>query len=187
VDKQHAANAACPQTVEHSEQGEWTDEQISFLKKAAVLYSNNLELISEVVGRSPDACRDRLSAVSASASSMSVTSAAFRHYTLSSLMLSSNSTIKPRTMLSVSQAAKKLQTAAASVHPSHEAAVRKANQNINKLLTPGELALRRLQRNRVMAGELGGSGSTGGGGGGGSGSQNASQPATPSLARSPSK
>ena len=31
-------------------------------------------------------------------------------------------------------------------HPSHEAAARKANQNISKLLTPQELALRRIQR-----------------------------------------
>lgn len=35
-------------------------------------------------------------------------------------------------------------------HPSHEAAARKANQNISKLLTPQELALRRIQRTRIM-------------------------------------
>lgn len=36
-----------------------------------------------------------------------------------------------------------------NVHPSHEAAARKANQNISKLLTPSELAQRRLQRTRM--------------------------------------
>lgn len=35
-------------------------------------------------------------------------------------------------------------------HPSHEAAARKANQNISKLLTPQELAMRRIQRTRIM-------------------------------------
>lgn len=42
---------------------------------------------------------------------------------------------------------KKLNTAA---HPSHEAAARKANQNISKLLTPQELAMRRIQRTRIV-------------------------------------
>ena len=37
-----------------------------------------------------------------------------------------------------------------NVHPSHEAAARKANQNISKLLTPSELAQRRLQRTRLV-------------------------------------
>lgn len=37
-----------------------------------------------------------------------------------------------------------------NVHPSHEAAARKANQNISKLLTPSELAQRRLQRTRLI-------------------------------------
>lgn len=35
-------------------------------------------------------------------------------------------------------------------HPSHEAAARKANQNISKLLTPQELAMRRIQRTRIV-------------------------------------
>jgi hypothetical protein len=35
-------------------------------------------------------------------------------------------------------------------HPSHEAAARKANQNISKLLTPQELAMRRIQRTRII-------------------------------------
>lgn len=42
---------------------------------------------------------------------------------------------------------KKLNTIA---HPSHEAAARKANQNISKLLTPQELAMRRIQRTRII-------------------------------------
>ena len=44
-----------------------------------------------------------------------------------------------------------------NVHPSHESAARKANQNISKLLTPSELAQRRLQRTRLIneAGALG--------------------------------
>lgn len=37
-----------------------------------------------------------------------------------------------------------------NVHPSHEAAARKANQNISKLLTPSELAQKRLQRTRLV-------------------------------------
>lgn len=37
-----------------------------------------------------------------------------------------------------------------SAHPSHEAAARKANLNISKLLTPQELAMRRIQRARIM-------------------------------------
>jgi hypothetical protein len=41
-----------------------------------------------------------------------------------------------------------------NVHPSHEAAARKANQNISKLLTPSELAQKRLQRTRLV-GETG--------------------------------
>lgn len=43
---------------------------------------------------------------------------------------------------------KKLNLAA---HPSHEAAARRANQNISKLFTPHELALRRVQRTRYVA------------------------------------
>ena len=37
-----------------------------------------------------------------------------------------------------------------NVHPSHEAAARKANQNISKLVTPSELAQKRLQRTRLV-------------------------------------
>ena len=37
-----------------------------------------------------------------------------------------------------------------NVHPSHEAAARKANQSISKLLTPSELAQKRLQRTRLV-------------------------------------
>ena len=37
-----------------------------------------------------------------------------------------------------------------TAHPSHEAAARKANLNISKLLTPQELAMRRIQRARIM-------------------------------------
>lgn len=36
-----------------------------------------------------------------------------------------------------------------SPHPSHDAAARKANQNIAKLFTPHELAMRRLQKSRL--------------------------------------
>lgn len=36
------------------------------------------------------------------------------------------------------------------VHPSHDAAVKRATQNITRLLTPGELALRRMQRMRQL-------------------------------------
>ena len=36
-----------------------------------------------------------------------------------------------------------------NVHPSHETALRKANLNITKMLTPSELALKRVQRTGV--------------------------------------
>lgn len=44
--------------------------------------------------------------------------------------------------------AKKLNLTA---HPSHEAAARKANQNISKFFTPQELAMRRIQRTRIIS------------------------------------
>lgn len=38
-----------------------------------------------------------------------------------------------------------------TAHPSHEAAARKANQNISKFFTPQELAMRRIQRTRIIS------------------------------------
>lgn len=147
---------------------DWTDEQDAFLKRAASLYNGNLEIVADAIGRSFEACRHRLSILIKENAEPSLTAAA-RHHSLSMSMQSSfASPPRIRPPLTISQAAKKLQSASSSVHPSHEAAVRKANQNINKLLTPGELALRRLQRNRVvMAGDLTG--------------RDSSQPATPVL------
>jgi len=67
-----------------------------------------------------------------------------RHYDISLLMNSSRTKLVtprpnglPKKQLSL------------SCHPSHEAAARKANQSISKMITPQELALRRLQRSRM--------------------------------------
>lgn len=144
----------------------WTDDEDAFLRRSLSVYTGtNLELMAEVLGKSVDSCRHRIHTLESTSEDRLVEAAAIRHSNLISIILShlshqpTNATTQPRStrpLHSASQAAKKLQSAAATVHPSHEAAVRKANQNINKLLTPGELAMRRLQRNRVMAGDVGG-------------------------------
>ena len=173
----------------------WTDDEDAFLKRAISVYTNNnYEMIAETLGRSSESVRHRMHIISDkmdSASSGYYEMAAMRHHNLISSILSSASSTHPspqpntttstsqhqqrtRPIQTASQASKKLQSAAATVHPSHEAAVRKANQNINKLLTPGELALRRLQRNRVMTGEI--TSGSGNGNGSGSGGQPALQP-----------
>lgn len=74
-----------------------------------------------------------------------------RHVEHIQLMRGINSKLispKAPSALGTANAAKKLSM---SAHPSHEAAARKANQNISKLFTPQELAMRRLQRTRLVA------------------------------------
>lgn len=71
-------------------------------------------------------------------------SAVRRKYDRSALMKSSSTKlIAPSKIFNPS---KKLNMAP---HPSHDAAARKANQNIAKLFTPHELAMRRIQKSRL--------------------------------------
>ena len=167
--------ATCPDCTPHLDDT-WTDDEDAFLKRAVAVYSAaNYDLLADTLGRSADSIRHRMHVIAEmKAAEQGTEMSALRHHNLISFILSTsissvshsstNSTSttgttstqqqRTRPLHTASQAAKKLQSAASTVHPSHEAAVRKANQNINKLLTPGELALRRLQRNRVMTGEL---------------------------------
>ncbi len=72
-----------------------------------------------------------------------------RHMERSILM---NSALTKLIVSKATISTKKLSTVA---HASHEAAARKANQSISKLFTPQELAMRRMQRTRVLSDSTG--------------------------------
>ncbi len=149
----------------------WYEHEDVLLAELSTLYPRNWSLISHVLNlkiycgktiRGPVACEHRCRELNTSATlirSHQLSSQAppllhplllEKHNLKFSLMRgASTKIITPRSVVP-----KKISF---NVHPSHDSAARKANQNISKLLTPSELAQRRLQRTRLIneAGALG--------------------------------
>ena len=148
---------------------QWQDHEDAHLLKLAGLYKHNWLLISQVINtdlhgrrpiRGPLSCQARYELLQASdvkPAELTVPGHQVlnplhleKHQAKLTLMRGQNTKIiTPRSVVP-----KKISF---NVHPSHEAAARKANQNISKLLTPSELAQRRLQRIRLMTEGAGGS------------------------------
>lgn len=150
------ADALCSEVKQGPIDSEWTAEQDLFLCQSGQKYQFNYDLLGESLKKSAESVRSRLdSLVRAMEENNSVEKQmAAKHFALASAMSGSKLAGSGKSPLTISAASKKLASALLTTHPSHEAAVRKANQNINKLLTPSELALKRLQKNRVMTSEI---------------------------------
>ena len=128
---------------------------------------------NNAVPRTKAACQERIRhlevTVGSYRDSLLMVKEAERHFARMSLMLSARGKLVPvsritplstlkaggssgmkRTAAPTSAPTQTSQTSLISVHPSHEAAVKRATQNITRMLTPGELALRRMQRMRQI-------------------------------------
>ena len=151
----------------------WREGEDEKLKSISALYRGNWDLVAEELNyyfhpqghhrRTPAMCQERLRYLGSNASASSngvveMLREGERHLTRLSLIQSSRGKLVPLTRStplatlikaagSVSAGVKRNNT---GVHPSHEAAVKRATQNITRMLTPGELALRRMQRMRQL-------------------------------------
>ncbi len=134
------------------ESQEWTINEDIFLKDNAptcyfawnaIALGLNTSLHHGKELRSPLECQTRYSTIlHTPIHEQSDIARAKRHLERISIMKAANTRIiTPKNLVN-----KKLSL---SAHPSHEAAARKANLSISKILTPSELALRRMQKQSV--------------------------------------
>lgn len=156
----------------------WKEAEDQRLCDISKLYRGNMDLVSEELNyyfhhlghhkRSPAICQERLRYLSQSsvisissvggggANVLEMLKEGERHFARFSLMQSTRgklvplTRITPLTTLKPTTAGTKRPSNGTTVHPSHDAAVKRATQNITRLLTPGELALRRMQRMRQL-------------------------------------
>jgi hypothetical protein len=153
----------------------WREGEDGLLMALSKLYRGRFDLVSEHLMfvfpqhvRSAASCQERLRFLGANPGrnyrdNAELAKECERHFHRLSLMRASRSKLVPAlrstplTVLYRTGAAshkrptsQQAASATAAVHPSHEAAVKKATQSITRLLTPAELAMRRLQKMRQL-------------------------------------